>query len=400
MRKFLVDRTRIENVNVVQPEAEVQEICVEMNHRFSEGSNIVLDCFSCLDPKNSFSKFDVDKLARLADIYHDDFSDDHRGTIREQLDTYVLQVKRHASFSSCEDVQSLAMKMVQTEKHLVFPLVYKLIELALILSMSTASVERAFSAMKIIKTKLRNKINNEWLNDLMICYTEREIFKSLDDIDSILSHTLSLNMAGCFSFTASRDRCYRFSFSNAGLKSTTTDLGNTTIMHCWVPKSHKSTKPSLLLLHGMGANAMWQWNEFISPLTRRFNLYVPDLLFFGESHTSKPDRTESFQAQCVAALMEAHGVRRMNVVGVSYGGFVGYSLAALFPERVEKVALCCAEVCLEDKDMEDGLFVVKNIDEAAMILIPQTPEKMKQLVKLTFVISKLCRLPFLLISLM
>ncbi|RHN42901.1 putative triacylglycerol lipase [Medicago truncatula] len=130
-------------------------------------------------------------------------------------------------------------------------------------------------------------------------------------------------MAGCFSFTASHDRCYRFSFSNTGLKSTTTGLGNTTIMHCWVPKSHKPNKPSLLLLHGMGANAMWQWNEFISQLTRRFNIYVPDLLFFGEAHTSKPNRTESFQAQCVAALMEAHCARRMNVVGVSYGGFVG-----------------------------------------------------------------------------
>ncbi|KAL5163431.1 Abscisic acid receptor PYL4 [Glycine soja] len=72
----------------------------------------------------------------------------------DQLETY-------------EDVQSLAMKMVQTEKHLVFPLVYKLIELALILPVSTASVERAFSAMKIIKSKLRNKINDVWFNDLM-----------------------------------------------------------------------------------------------------------------------------------------------------------------------------------------------------------------------------------------
>ena len=70
--------------------------------------------------------------------------------------------------------------MVETEKHLVFPLVYKLIELALILPVSTASVERAFSAMKIIKSKLRNKLKNEWFNDLMICYTEREIFRQLD----------------------------------------------------------------------------------------------------------------------------------------------------------------------------------------------------------------------------
>ncbi|XP_058740458.1 uncharacterized protein LOC131612717 [Vicia villosa] len=174
----------------------IDKICVEMDHRFCEGSNFVLDCFSCLDPKNSFSKFDVDKLSRLANIYHADFSDDDRGTIREQLETYVHQVKRHASFTSCEDVQSLAMKMVQTEKHLVFPLVYKLIELALILPVSTASVERAFSAMKIIKSNLRNKINDVWFNDLMICYTEREIFKSLKDVDIIRTFTAKKSRRG------------------------------------------------------------------------------------------------------------------------------------------------------------------------------------------------------------
>ena len=117
------------------------------------------------------------------------FSDD-------KLDTYVLQVKKHASFSSYEDVQSLAMKMVQTKKHLVFPLVYKLIELALILSGFTASDKRALSTMKIIKTKLRNKINNVLFNDLMICYTEREIFKSLDDVDIIQTFTAERSWKG------------------------------------------------------------------------------------------------------------------------------------------------------------------------------------------------------------
>ncbi|KAL5164300.1 hypothetical protein HKD37_18G049649 [Glycine soja] len=140
----------------------IDKICVEMDHRFSEGN----------------------------------FSDDDRGTIRDQLETYVLQVRRNASFSTREDVQSLAMKMVQTEKHLVFPLVYKLIELALILPVSTASVERAFSAMKIIKSKLRNKINDVWFNDLMVCYTEREIFKSLDDIDIIRTFTAKKSRKG------------------------------------------------------------------------------------------------------------------------------------------------------------------------------------------------------------
>ena len=37
-------------------------------------------------------------------------------------------------------------------------LVYKLLTLALVLSVATASVERSFSAMKIVKTSLRNKM--------------------------------------------------------------------------------------------------------------------------------------------------------------------------------------------------------------------------------------------------
>jgi hypothetical protein len=70
--------------------------------------------------------------------------------------------------------------MVETEKHLVFPLVYKLIELALILLVSTTSIERSFSAMNIIMSKLRNKMKNGWFSNLMICYIEREIFRQLD----------------------------------------------------------------------------------------------------------------------------------------------------------------------------------------------------------------------------
>ncbi|XP_025800276.1 uncharacterized protein C6orf132-like [Panicum hallii] len=42
-------------------------------------------------------------------------------------------------------------------------------------------INRSFSAMNIIKRELRNKIEDDWMNDLMVCYTEKEIFKSLDD---------------------------------------------------------------------------------------------------------------------------------------------------------------------------------------------------------------------------
>jgi hypothetical protein len=46
---------------------------------------------------------------------------------------------------------------------------------------ATALVERIFSAISIIKTDLHNKMDDEWLNDLMICYTEKEIFRSISN---------------------------------------------------------------------------------------------------------------------------------------------------------------------------------------------------------------------------
>ena len=60
-------------------------------------------------------------------------------------------------------------------------MVYRLFKLALILPVVTTSVERVFSAMNIIKTDLRNKIGDEWLNDMMVCYVERDIFAGIED---------------------------------------------------------------------------------------------------------------------------------------------------------------------------------------------------------------------------
>jgi hypothetical protein len=90
-------------------------------------------------------------------------------------------MKRTPEFIACDTLCDLALKLVQKRYHLTFPLVYRLITLALTLHVATTSVERVFSAMKIIKSDLRNKIGDDWLNDLMICYVEKEIFAQIDD---------------------------------------------------------------------------------------------------------------------------------------------------------------------------------------------------------------------------
>jgi hypothetical protein len=38
----------------------------------------------------------------------------------------------------------------------------------------TATVERIFSGMKIVKTNLRNRIGDQFMSDCLICYVEKE----------------------------------------------------------------------------------------------------------------------------------------------------------------------------------------------------------------------------------
>jgi hypothetical protein len=114
------------------------------------------------------------------DIYHDDFSFDDRKTIEDQVQTFIIHVRRFDEFKVCYDLASLSKTMNRLERHNIFPLVYRLIELALLLLVATKAVERACSTMKIIKTELHNKMTDGWVNNLMVCYIEREIFKGID----------------------------------------------------------------------------------------------------------------------------------------------------------------------------------------------------------------------------
>ena len=70
--------------------------------------------------------------------------------------------------------------MVEMKKNVSYPLVYSLVTLALILPVATATVKRAFSAMNIIKNQLRNRIGDQWMNDCLVIYIEKDIFKTIE----------------------------------------------------------------------------------------------------------------------------------------------------------------------------------------------------------------------------
>ncbi|XP_042401301.1 uncharacterized protein LOC121991358 [Zingiber officinale] len=117
----------------------------------------------------------------------------HRGQLITNFHHYRVEIfcQDDPYFSSIDDLGILAQKLVETEKHLMFPLVYRMIELSLLLPVATASVERVFSAMKTVKTDLHNRMRDEWMNDSLVVYIENDIFSTIEN-EQVMENRLSI----------------------------------------------------------------------------------------------------------------------------------------------------------------------------------------------------------------
>ncbi|MCL7038072.1 hypothetical protein MKW94_013083 [Papaver nudicaule] len=174
-----------------------------------------------------------------------------------------------------------------------------------------------------------------------------------------------------FSLVSLFESHLRNTFTSSGLSSQSIDIDSDTTLHFWSPKHPSLTLPSLVLLHGFGGNSVWQWSSQVQCLSTHFNLYVPDLIFFGESFTTSLERSEIFQAVSVGKLLELLGVTRYSVIGTSYGGFVAYHMARLWPERVEKIVIVNSALNLTSKDTEELLKKAK-IEKIESLFLPSS----------------------------
>ncbi|KAL6143494.1 hypothetical protein ACLB2K_054189 [Fragaria x ananassa] len=159
----------------------IDKVLHELNNRFDKVNTELLLCMACLSPNDSFRSFDIQRLVQFAKFYPQDFSEKDVLELKHQLAVYIRDMCSSNEFSQLQGISSLAKTLVETGKHRAYNHVYKLLTLALVLPVATASVERAFSAMKIIKTPLRNRMGDQWLNNSLIVYIEKDVFACIDN---------------------------------------------------------------------------------------------------------------------------------------------------------------------------------------------------------------------------
>ena len=98
--------------------------------------------------------------------------------------------------------------------------------------------------------------------------------------------------------------------------------------------------PALLLLNPLGTS-LEIWDDQFPALSERYEIVRYDKRGHGESTTgSKTELTMEQLARDALAVMDACGIARAHLCGLSIGGMTAMQIATLWPDRVLKVALC------------------------------------------------------------
>jgi 3-oxoadipate enol-lactonase len=99
-------------------------------------------------------------------------------------------------------------------------------------------------------------------------------------------------------------------------------------------------RPWLVLIQGMGFDRLG-WEPVLGKLRRHFRLVLVDNRGSGRSDRPAGSFAVADMAGDVVAVLDAAGIRRAHIMGVSLGGMVAQEVAISHPERVDGLVLAC-----------------------------------------------------------
>lgn len=151
----------------------------EIERRFSQETQTLLISFAYLQP-DKLREDDCgqcqEHLAYLGNYYKLDVS---------ALTTQYALFKEESHLHSCTSGLAVLQSMRQTGLHRVYCELYKLYRIFATLPITTASCERTFSKLTVVKSKLRSTMSQKRLESLMILFAESDITVNLT-YDSVI----------------------------------------------------------------------------------------------------------------------------------------------------------------------------------------------------------------------
>lgn len=93
------------------------------------------------------------------------------------------------------------------------------------------------------------------------------------------------------------------------------------------------------MIVGLSGNIDWWDPHMIQGLSKNFKTVVFDNRGAGRTDVSNREFTVKLFADDTAGLMDALGISRAHILGVSMGGMIAQELVLNYPEKVEKLVL-------------------------------------------------------------
>ncbi len=133
------------------------------------------------------------------------------------------------------------------------------------------------------------------------------------------------------------------------------------------------SKPYLLMLHGMGANARTNWGSQVKELSKHYNLILPDLIYFGESTSASNNYSIELQVEQIhEALIKLGITAKVNVMGFSYGGLTAAMYNQLHHDDVLKLIIIDGPVKFYSGQLADSLANLVGVKTIKNVIVPPT----------------------------
>lgn len=167
----------------------------------------------------------------------------------------------------------------------------------------------------------------------------------------------------------------------AGLEERTVQVENGSV-HMWVGDGPE--EQPLVLLQGFGGTATWQWHEQARVLGKKHRLFLPDMLYFGASTSSREDYSVEHQAETLGQVMDELGVPCFDLGGLSYGGLVALQFTLDHPDRVRKLIVTSSSGAVMTQEDLDQTVKRLEADDIEQIFIPEDPLSVRRLVRIAW----------------
>lgn len=91
----------------------------------------------------------------------------------------------------------------------------------------------------------------------------------------------------------------------------------------------------VLMLHGWPQH-WYEWRGLVPRMSHRYRLLMPDLRGLGWTEVTEGGYEKDNLARDQIALLDALGIEKVKLIGHDWGGYAGFLMCLLAPERVER----------------------------------------------------------------